>query len=78
MNIGKKIRIKRLLNRVSGKTVIVPMDHGVSMGPIDGLQDVDATVNMVIRGGANAAVVHKGMNPCRSYQVFLLMHRVLP
>ncbi len=61
MNVGKKIRIKRLLNRASGKTVIVPMDHGVSMGPIDGLIDIDKTVNMVISGGANATVVHKGI-----------------
>ena len=61
MNIGKKIRIKRIINRESGKTVIVPMDHGVSLGPIYGLTDIDATVNMIIRGGANATVVHKGI-----------------
>lgn len=61
MNVGKKIRIKRIMNRTSGKTVIVPMDHGVSMGPIQGLEDMDNTVNMIIRGGANAAVVHKGI-----------------
>lgn len=61
MNVGKKIRIKRIINRLSGKTVIVPMDHGVSSGPIQGLEDIDKTVNMIIRGGANATVVHKGI-----------------
>ena len=61
MNVGKRIRIKRIINPKSGKTVIVPMDHGVSMGPIPGLEDIDKTVNMMIRGGANAAVVHKGI-----------------
>jgi predicted phospho-2-dehydro-3-deoxyheptonate aldolase len=61
MNVGKRIRIKRIINPVSGKTVIVPMDHGVSMGPIPGLEDIDTTVNMMIRGGANATVVHKGI-----------------
>ncbi len=61
MNVGKKIRIKRIFNTKSGKTVIVPMDHGVTQGPIAGLEDIDATVNMVVRGGANAAVVHKGI-----------------
>ena len=61
MGVGKKIRIKRIFNIESGKTVIVPMDHGVSMGPIYGLQDIDATVNMIIRGGANATIVHKGI-----------------
>ncbi|MDA8405094.1 MAG: 2-amino-3,7-dideoxy-D-threo-hept-6-ulosonate synthase [Desulfobacteraceae bacterium] len=61
MNVGKRIRIKRIINPKSGKTVIVPMDHGVSMGPIPGLEDIDKTVNMMIRGGANATVVHKGI-----------------
>ncbi len=78
MNIGKKIRIKRLMNRDSGKTVIVPMDHGVSMGPIDGLEDIDSTVNMVIRGGANAAVVHKGIvmstNRTEDTDIGLIIH----
>jgi len=78
MNIGKKIRIKRLLNKDSGKSVIVPMDHGVSMGPIDGLEDVDATVNMVIRGGANAAVAHKGIvmstNRTEDTDIGLIIH----
>jgi predicted phospho-2-dehydro-3-deoxyheptonate aldolase len=61
MNVGKQIRIKRIFNIESGRTVIVPMDHGVSLGPIYGLQDIDATVNMIIRGGANATIVHKGI-----------------
>lgn len=61
MHVGKRIRIKRIFNIETGKTVIVPMDHGVSLGPIFGLRDIDATVNMIIRGGANATVVHKGI-----------------
>ena len=35
--IGKEIRMERLMNRATGKTVIVPMDHGFTMGPIEGL-----------------------------------------
>jgi predicted phospho-2-dehydro-3-deoxyheptonate aldolase len=78
MNVGKKIRIKRIFNIESGKTVIVPMDHGVSLGPIDGLQDIDATVNMIIRGGANAAIVHKGIvtstNRSEDTDIGLIIH----
>ncbi len=59
--IGKKIRIERIINRESGNTVIVPMDHGVSMGPIEGLRDLAKTVNAVAEGGANAVVLHKGV-----------------
>ena len=78
MNVGKKIRIKRIVNRESGKTVIIPMDHGVSMGPIYGLTDIDETVNMIIRGGANATVVHKGIvtstNRTEDTDIGLIIH----
>ncbi|MCF8068836.1 MAG: 2-amino-3,7-dideoxy-D-threo-hept-6-ulosonate synthase [Desulfobacterales bacterium] len=78
MNVGKQIRIKRILNRVSGKTVIVPMDHGVTVGPIPGLEDIDKTVNMIIRGGANATVVHKGIvtstNRTEDTDIGLIIH----
>lgn len=59
--LGKKIRIERLLNRNTGKTVIVPMDHGVSVGPIDGVKDIRTAVQLVAEGGANAVVEHKGL-----------------
>jgi len=61
MEIGKRIRLERIINRDTGKTVIVPMDHGVSMGPIKGIIDLQKTVNEVAEGGANAVVLHKGM-----------------
>jgi len=59
--IGKKIRLERIIDRNSGKTVIVPMDHGVSVGPIAGLADMRTTVSKVVAGGANAILMHKGM-----------------
>ena len=42
--IGKKIRLERIINRNTGRTVIAPMDHGVSSGPIPGIIDMDETV----------------------------------
>ena len=59
--VGKKIRLERIIDRNSGKTVIVPMDHGVTVGPIEGLADMRATVSKVVSGGANAILMHKGM-----------------
>ncbi len=61
MEIGKRIRLERIINRDTEKTVIVPMDHGVSMGPIKGIIDLQKTINEVAEGGANAVVLHKGM-----------------
>jgi len=59
--IGKEIRLERIMNRDTGKTIIVPMDHGVTLGPIKGLIDMKKTVNSIVEGGANAIILHKGM-----------------
>lgn len=61
MMLGKLIRMERIMNRDSGKTVIIPMDHGITMGPIKGLEDMKSTVDMVVEGGANAIILHKGI-----------------
>ncbi|HDX8940890.1 2-amino-3,7-dideoxy-D-threo-hept-6-ulosonate synthase [Klebsiella michiganensis] len=39
MNIGKKSRLARLFHPVSCRSVIVPLDHGATLGPITGLTD---------------------------------------
>lgn len=59
--IGKKIRLERILNRNTGRTVIAPMDHGVSSGPIPGIIDMDETVEEISQGGADAILMHKGI-----------------
>jgi fructose-bisphosphate aldolase, class I len=61
LNIGKAIRLERISDRKTGKTVIVPMDHGVTVGPIDGLIDMSKTVNQAAEGGANAVIGHIGL-----------------
>ncbi len=61
MLIGKQIRLERIIDRNTGKTVIIPMDHGVSMGPIEGLIDIKKTIDDVAEGGANAIIIHKGI-----------------
>lgn len=53
--------MERILNRNTGRTVIVPMDHGLSVGPIPGVIDMKEAVRKVAKGGANAIVEHKGL-----------------
>ena len=48
MHIGKAIRLERIFNRNTGRTIVVPMDHGVTVGPIDGLVDVREAVGKVV------------------------------
>jgi fructose-bisphosphate aldolase/2-amino-3,7-dideoxy-D-threo-hept-6-ulosonate synthase len=58
---GKKIRLRRIADKDTGKFVIVPMDHGVTNGPIKGIVDLGETIDRVHAGGATAVVIHKGM-----------------
>ncbi|WP_400219200.1 2-amino-3,7-dideoxy-D-threo-hept-6-ulosonate synthase [Methanobrevibacter smithii] len=61
MMIGKKIRLERIINRHTCRTVIAPMDHGVSNGPMKGIIDIDKTVESISQGGADAILMHKGI-----------------
>ena len=60
---GKKIRMERIIDRKTGNTVIVPMDHGISIGPISGLTDMKSTVESISTGGATAVLMQKGLVP---------------
>ncbi len=59
--IGKEIRIERIVDRNTGRAVIVPMDHGFTLGQIEGLLDMTRVISDVSEGGANAIVLHKGI-----------------
>jgi len=59
--IGKKIRLERIIDRNSRRSLIIPMDHGVTVGPIPGLEDMRTTIGKVVAGGANAILMHKGI-----------------
>lgn len=59
--IGKQIRLERIMDRNTGRSVIIPMDHGFTLGQIEGLMDMPKVVDDVSAGGANAIILHKGM-----------------
>ena len=75
---GKKVRIERVIDRESGNAVIVPLDHGISIGPVEGIIDMKKTVNDVVEGGATAVLMHKGMVPqghrTSGHDVGLILH----
>jgi fructose-bisphosphate aldolase/2-amino-3,7-dideoxy-D-threo-hept-6-ulosonate synthase len=43
------------------RTIIVPMDHGVTIGPIQGIINMQQTINQLVKGGVDAVLVHKGI-----------------
>ncbi len=46
---GKRIRSRHIFKQ-DGKTLIVSMDHGPTMGPVKGLEDLKATLKQVLSG----------------------------
>ncbi|MGQ9459678.1 MAG: 2-amino-3,7-dideoxy-D-threo-hept-6-ulosonate synthase [Candidatus Bathyarchaeaceae archaeon] len=60
MEPGKKRRLKRIF-RDDERTVIVPMDHGVTVGPVAGLVNMQETINKLLQGGVDAVVLHRGI-----------------
>lgn len=64
MYLGKQVRLERIINRTDGRTIIVPMDHGVTMGLVDGLIDMREATNDMAKAGADAVLMHKGLVRC--------------
>jgi fructose-bisphosphate aldolase/2-amino-3,7-dideoxy-D-threo-hept-6-ulosonate synthase len=58
---GKEIRLNRIRDRDSGNFLTVPMDHGVTIGPVEGLNNIHNTINDIGRGGGDSVLVHKGV-----------------
>jgi fructose-bisphosphate aldolase / 2-amino-3,7-dideoxy-D-threo-hept-6-ulosonate synthase len=60
MNEGKTRRLKRIFQK-DNRTVIVPMDHGVTVGPIMGITNMQNITDKLIKGKVDAVLVHKGI-----------------
>ena len=59
MTAGIEARLDRI--GTDGRYLIVPMDHGISLGPVDGLVDIENTIDAVTSGGADAVLTQKGL-----------------
>ncbi|ELY71426.1 2-amino-3,7-dideoxy-D-threo-hept-6-ulosonate synthase [Natrinema versiforme] len=61
MTTGIDARLERI--GTDGSFVIVPMDHGLTMGAVQGLKDIESTIDGVTTGGADAVLTQKGIAP---------------
>jgi len=59
MVFGRDIRLARILN--DGKMLCIPMDHGISNGPIRGLEDVHNMIYQCSSAGLTCVLVNKGI-----------------
>ena len=60
MESGKTRRLRRIMQQ-DNRTVIVPMDHGVTIGPIQGITNMQEIATKLVKGKADAILVHKGI-----------------
>ncbi|HUR62289.1 MAG TPA: 2-amino-3,7-dideoxy-D-threo-hept-6-ulosonate synthase [Candidatus Thermoplasmatota archaeon] len=56
------IRLRRIA-RADGTCLMVPLDHGISMGPAQGLADPRLPLAIAAKGGATCVTLHKGLVP---------------
>ena len=61
MNTGIQARLDRI--GTDGKYLVVPMDHGITLGAVKGLKDIESTIDAVTRGGADSVLTQKGIAP---------------
>ena len=61
VDVGKEVRCSRLMCPETGRMVIVPLDHGVILGPIRGIEEPSDTVGRVVEGGADAVIFNAPM-----------------
>ncbi|WP_255170191.1 2-amino-3,7-dideoxy-D-threo-hept-6-ulosonate synthase [Natrononativus amylolyticus] len=61
METGIDARLERI--GTDGRYLVVPMDHGITLGAVTGLKDIESTIDGVTRGGADAVLTQKGIAP---------------
>src|SRR3954451_22964485 len=58
---GKQVRWNRFVRGQSRTALIVPIDHGLTMGPIDGLDSLAAVRRWARHTAITGVIVHRGM-----------------
>ncbi|MEM0337710.1 MAG: 2-amino-3,7-dideoxy-D-threo-hept-6-ulosonate synthase [Candidatus Caldarchaeum sp.] len=59
MVFGKQARLNRLLE--NGRMLCIPLDHGTSLGPVKGLENIEDLVYRLESAGVTALLAHKGV-----------------
>lgn len=60
MEMNKSLRLRRIIKTQNKRIFIVPLDHGVTVGPINGIQNIRDTVSRITKISNCSLVMHKG------------------
>lgn len=58
---GKARRLARFFGEVSQRTVLVPIDHALTLGPLNGLHRLDHLLEALVDGLADGVIAHMGV-----------------
>ncbi|MFE1819798.1 class I fructose-bisphosphate aldolase [Streptomyces anulatus] len=58
---GRERRLRRLFSPFSGRTVMLPIDQPLTLGPIPGLVDVTKALPNLLAGEPDAVIAHRGV-----------------
>jgi predicted phospho-2-dehydro-3-deoxyheptonate aldolase len=62
LKLGKEVRLGRIIDRKSGKALIIAMDHAPVSGPIGpGLTKPIKTIETMAKAHPNAIMIHRGL-----------------
>lgn len=56
---GKDIRLHRILK--NGKMLCIPLDHGISSGPIEGIKNINGLIEQTQDSGLTCFLINKGI-----------------
>jgi len=59
-SIGKRTRWTRFTDRASGRSLLLPIDHGLTQGPLAGLESIHALGAWISHPSINGIIAHKG------------------
>ena len=58
--VGKTTRINRIFGN-DGKAVMVAVNHGLGLGPVEGIENMERTLGQIMEGGPDSLTIHKGI-----------------
>ena len=61
MNLGKHLRFKQFYKHDKNHSVIIPMDHGMTRGPIRGLDNMQELLLELSNHNVDGFILHKGI-----------------
>jgi predicted phospho-2-dehydro-3-deoxyheptonate aldolase len=75
---GKSIRLSRISDYATGRTLVVPLDHSVTIGPLGKADHANSLVRTLAQAGTNAVVLHRGrakhVDPAHFARMGLIVH----